>query len=415
MEAGCIQYDAQQAMKIAEGIARPRRVGSQAQVQVGRELAKTLEQTGYQVQAEAFRFTDALSAFLLLEITACQALLAITIWLYALGSPIQTVTAALLLLLLGLINRINRAAQKGSLVVEGRQPTAWARLCQRSGRAYQATNYVAKFPNPAAGECRAHLLLVAHYDSKSQRLPLAARMTLFFVGISGALLFAMLILLSPLLPGLATPALVMGGLALLAGGPLWFLGLGDDSPGAIDNASSVGVVVALAQALAKNPEVSRKLDLTILLTSAEEVSTMGAVAYVQRHEEELLHWARSHRLYVLNLDGVGVDGALRWVSRQTVPACDPCLRDLVRQAGVELGCEIRDFNLPGALYDHLPFAALGLDAGTLVAINRASMKVHTRRDSVDQLGLRGFQQAGQVALKVIQALLTLPNPKQPLP
>jgi Zn-dependent M28 family amino/carboxypeptidase len=211
----------------------------------------------------------------------------------------------------------------------------------------------------------------------------------------------------PLLPGLVTPALVMGGLVMFAGVPLWFLDLGDDSPGAIDNASSVGVVMELAQALANNPEVHCKIDLTILLTSAEEASTMGAVAYVQRHAKELRQWDKSNRLYVLNLDGVGVDGSLRWVGMgaRSTSHSEPRLLSLVDQACTELGYEIKDFYLPGALYDHLPFAELGLDAGTLVAVSRASLGIHTRKDSADQLNIRGFEQAGQVTLKVIRALL----------
>lgn len=406
MDAKSIQYNAQHALQIAVGIARPRRVGSQAESHVGQELADYLVGAGYQVQAEPFCFGNAHQVFLVLEIIACQVLVAVSIWLHAVGSPIQTVTAVLLLLLLGLINGLSRAVQEGSLVVEGYNPTAWSRLCQRLGTNFRATNYVARIPGSPAEEGVPHLILVAHYDSKSQRIPLAARMTLFFVGIGGALLFAGMILLTPLLPGLVTPALVMGGLALIAGVPLWFLDLGDDSPGAIDNASSVGVVVELARALAKNPEALHKIDLTILLTSAEEFSLMGAVAYVQRHEKELRRWARSSRLYILNLDGVGVDGSLRWVGsgRWAASTIGPSLLFLVHQACIELGYEIRSLNLPGALYDHLPFAGLGLDAGTLVAVSRASLVIHTRRDSADQLDLRGFEQAGQVVLKVIQAL-----------
>ena len=407
MDTEAIQYDARQALQIAAGIARPRRIGSQAEAQLGRDLATSLEQAGYQIQAEPFRFTDASSVFLLIEIIACQTLVAVSIWLHMVGSPVHVATAVLLILLLGLVSHLNRAVQGGSLVVEGRQPTPWARLCQRLGRAYQATNYVAKIPGSPGEASGTHLILVAHYDTKSQCIPLAARMTLFVIGSGGALLFAGMILLSPLLPGLVIPAFVMGGFALIAGIPLWFLDLGNDSPGAIDNASGVGVVMELAHTLAKAPEVSRKLDLTILLTSAEEASTMGAVAYVQQHAKELQGWATSSRLYVLNFDGVGVDGRLRWTGKgeRSVSTSASCLLYLVRQACIDLGCEIRSFNLPGALYDHMPFTGIGLDAGTLISVSRASLGVHTWRDSADQLNLRGFEQAGQVTLMAIQTII----------
>lgn len=407
MDIEAVHYDAKKALQIATGIARPRRVGSRALAHVGCELASTLEQAGYQVQAESFQFADACSAFLILEILAFQGFVALTIWLCAVRSPVRLATSLLLILMLAMFPGLNRRVQAGSLVVEGRKLSTWARLCQRLGRRYHASNYVAKMPVSSTAACDTHLLLVAHYDSKSQRIPLAARMTVFGLGIGGALLFAVLSLISTIEPGLTAPALAFGGLALLAGVPLWFLDLGDDSPGAIDNASSVGVVVELAQALFKHPEICRKLGLTILLTSAEEASTMGTVAYVQRHEVELRCWAKSRRVYVLNFDGVGVNGSLYWTGHTGLGASpsEPCLMCLVRQACEELDYKIKTFNLPGALYDHMPFAALGLDAGTLVAVGRASLGVHTRRDSADQLSLRGFARAGQVALKVIHALL----------
>lgn len=405
-------YDARKALQIAMHIARPRRVGSQAENQVGRELASRLEQIGFKIHAEPFRFSDASTIFLKLEIIACQALIAATIWLCASGSSIRSVTAALLILLLGLVSDLNRAVQQGSLV-RGKKQTAWRNLCQRLGRSYHGTSYVARLPHTYGGGNAIHLLIVAHYDSKSQRMPLAARIFLFALGMSGAMLFAILILFSSLMPVMVTPAMALGGLALLAGLPLWFLDLGDDSPGAIDNASGVGVVMELAHALANDPQIRSKLDLTVLLTSAEEVSTMGAVAYVQRHELELRHWEQSGHVYVFNFDGVGVNGPLRWVSKGELAALhsellEPRLVSLVRQACKDLGCKIKSFNLPGALYDHLPFAALGLQAGTLVAVSRASLGVHTRRDSADKLALAGFEQAGQVAMRVIEELVDSP-------
>jgi len=409
-----IHYEARQALQISRRISRPRLVGSQAEIQVGRELASRLDQAGFRVHAEPFRFHDASIVFLKLEVISCQVLVAATIWLYALGSSIPSVTAALLLLMLGLLARLNNAVRKGSLV-DGRKQTAWSSLCHRLGRSYNATTYVARMPDSSQGASATHLLIVAHYDSKSQRMPLAARIFLFSVGTVGAMLFAVLVLLSPLKPVLAMPAMALGGLALMAGVPLWFLDLANESPGAIDNASGVGVVMELARALANDPRVRSKLDLTVLLTSAEEVSTMGALAYVQRHETELRRLDRLGHVYVLNFDGVGVDGTLRWVGKgeRAASSSEPCLLCLVRQACKELGCKIRRFNLPGALYDHLPFAAIGLHAGTLVAVSRASLGVHTRRDSADQLALAGFEQAGQVTLKVIQALLDLPEPEKP--
>lgn len=417
MDLQTIGFDAERALQVASSIARPRLVGTDEEKQVGQQMAACLEAYGYQVQPEPFRFSDAHSVFLIGEILLCQLLIGATLWLNARESPVQSVTAVLVILFLGLISGLNRAVQEGSLAEDGKQGSAWSRFCQRVGRKFQATNYVARMPGQKTESSDLHLTLVAHYDSKSQRMPLAARMTFFILGMGGGLVFAVLILLSPILPALVTPALAFGGLALLAGVPLWFLDLGNESPGAIDNASSVGLVMQLAEALAQHPEICHQLDLTILLTSAEEASTMGAVAYVHRHEKRLRAQAKFGRAYVLNFDGIGVDGPLRWVGQagEIVDPSKPCLLCLVRQACIELGGEVKIFNLPGALYDHIPFSSLGLDAGTLVAVNRASLAVHTRGDTTEKLDVRGFQQSGQTVLKVIEALLKLPKLEHTVP
>jgi len=67
---------------------------------------------------------------------------------------------------------------------------------------------------------------------------------------------------------------------------------------------------------------------------------------------------------------------------------------------------LKRFRFVGALFDHVPFAQHGFDAVTLMAIGRASRSVHTPDDSIDKLHRRGFDQAGRVALKVIQQLTT---------
>jgi hypothetical protein len=58
------------------------------------------------------------------------------------------------------------------------------------------------------------------------------------------------------------------------------------------------------------------------------------------------------------------------------------------------------------MFDHMPFAQRGFDAVTLMAIGPASRSVHTPGDSIDKLHVRGFDQAGQVTLRVIEALAT---------
>jgi hypothetical protein len=133
----------------------------------------------------------------------------------------------------------------------------------------------AHLPRASAGRDELpHLYLVAHYDSKSQRMPLVVRIALFMLAISAGLMLVVLTLF-----GIFTVLyLPIGLLALAAAIPLLFLDVGNNSPGAIDNASSVGLVLHLAEVLAQRADWQNKLRLTILIPSAEEMTLMGSVA-----------------------------------------------------------------------------------------------------------------------------------------
>lgn len=134
---------------------------------------------------------------------------------------------------------------------------------------------------------------------------------------------------------------------------------------------------------------------------------MGSVAYAVEHEEMLREQDRSSALYVLNFDGVGVDGDLYYVghSRQPQNSDRISLLTRVQSACAELNLPLKRFGFVGALFDHMPFAQRGFDAVSLIAVGHASRSVHTPADAIDQLHVRGFDQAARVALRVIEKLI----------
>jgi hypothetical protein len=383
-----MNFNPEQALTYARAWSRPRRVGSGEEARVADEMVGLLESFGWRVRREAFEFVPLFNAVLILELLVGDILIALTLWGQA--TAWASAGAAGLLLLAASFGAINRAAQIGSLRVK------WPGL-----RKYKTANIVADWPTPM-NLALPMLYLVAHYDSKSQRLPLVWRMILFTVMLASAVLFAGLTLGQLLFPTLGAVATGAGWLALLAGIPLLFMqDTGNESPGAIDNASGAGLVAHLAECLAQSLDWQNKLRVRVLITSAEEFALMGAVAYMQAHEAELREQARGGGLYVLNFDGVGVKGKLCHVGH------DNRLLNWVEAAGRELNFPLGRFNLPGALFDHTPFAEAGFEALSLVTVGRASLAVHTRGDDVDKLDVEGFRQAGEVALRVIERLRDL--------
>ncbi len=134
---------------------------------------------------------------------------------------------------------------------------------------------------------------------------------------------------------------------------------------------------------------------------------MGSVAYAIEHEALLREQDHSGVLYILNFDGVGIDGELYYVghSRPLSNSARISLLAHVQRACAELNLPLKRFGFIGALFDHIPFAQRGFDAISLVVVGRASRSVHTPADAVDQLHVRGFDQAGRVALRVIEDLI----------
>lgn len=374
-----MNFDPSIALQYAASIARPRRVDSGEDDVVAGEIADRLRSFGYRVELEPFTFSNSLNILLSIEILLVLILLAS---IFLIGDRLKIVPAISILILVLAATPINPLARSIAL-------TNKFRFLKR----YSTSNIVAvlnDYIDPAAP----HLYLVAHYDSKSQRLPLVLRIALFSAALSSSLIFAAMTLLD-----LTSPITTLVGIsAILTGLPLLTLDMGNRSPGAIDNASGVGLVLHLAESLAQPTDWRNKIGITVLTPGAEEFSLMGSAAYVQRHAGQLDREA-SHA-HVLNFDGIGVDGDLRWIGQEGE------LSDLIRQACRDLNLKLGRFNMLGAVYDHLPFADRGLDAVSLIAVSPASRSIHTPRDSSDKLHVRGFDQAGRVALKVIENLTT---------
>ena len=139
---------------------------------------------------------------------------------------------------------------------------------------------------------------------------------------------------------------------------------------------------------------------------------MGAQAYVEMNEGMLGELAEKDGLYVLNFDGIGTQGKL---VLDKIPQKRPkngSLGDWVQDICAELNIPLGRFPPIGALMDHAPFAHHGFEAISLATAGRAAWNIHTRRDTVEQLHLSGFERAGSVALELIQRLAhkEIPSP-----
>jgi hypothetical protein len=164
------------------------------------------------------------------------------------------------------------------------------------------------------------LIFCAHVDS-GRALPIRNKLFLEFFSNSMNLLQRTAFLITAVsifvLLGLNIPAWLfwfVGIAGSLVGGALIVIDLFNQfahgnhySPGAIDNASGVGVCLALAEYLASNP--SKRLRFGFLFTGAEETGLHGAEAFASQFGQE------SGVKGVVNLDMIGAGDSICIVTK----------------------------------------------------------------------------------------------------
>ena len=220
--------------------------------------------------------------------------------------------------------------------------------------------------------------LVAHLDSKSQTVPMLARIaSMVALQLVSAVVLVMVIaaVLGAWFPFQAW--MLMATLGLAAGLPGVLCLVGNGSPGAVDNAT--GVVATL---LAATHEASPK-DLGILITSAEELGLAGARRWAM---------AAPKGIRVINADTFDEEGV--WRCMYTGPK--PSIARRAEAVGVQLGTAVRLGRIiPGILADNIAFSDVGIEAVTISRGNFSTLaRIHTWRDTSIALTGQGAARAG---------------------
>ncbi len=128
----------------------------------------------------------------------------------------------------------------------------------------------------SAGEPRLRLVVLAHHDSKSQSLTLPWRVGLTLAALAGALTLAGVLIAAA--AGAAPPPWLPPAAGLSAAAALLVLATlrnGNLSPGGVDNAGSVGVLLELARVLPGRTPAG--VELVFLSPGAEEDHMVGAM------------------------------------------------------------------------------------------------------------------------------------------
>ncbi|GAH19175.1 unnamed protein product [marine sediment metagenome] len=191
-------------------------------------------------------------------------------------------------------------------------------------------------------------------------------------------------------------SIVIGILTILN----FFNKVGNKSPGATDNATSVGTVIALSKYFKNNP--LENIDFTFLITGSEELNLGGAIDFIQKHKNEL----DKDITYFINYDLVGAHGVLRNVTSHGIPkkTTSTKLNELFRNSSKDLGIEIKEIYFPiGAAGDHMPIVNMGYKACVLASTG--SMKyVHSKKDTMSLVSKEGLNNIFSLSIEVANRL-----------
>jgi Zn-dependent M28 family amino/carboxypeptidase len=229
------------------------------------------------------------------------------------------------------------------------------------------------------------------------------------VAVSGAL-----IAVGGLLPA-GTAATVVRWLAFLTALPAAAYGLGmganlaggrfrpHPSPGAVDNGTSVAVLLALARQLHRRELPLERTAVTLLLTVGEEAQMQGALAYVRDRER----WPM--RVYVVNLEVMGQNGGyVLWEEDGTAMLrlpTNPALNQALERAVLATTGE-RPVRVPTVSSDAFAFLHRGIPATTLGSfdLELGGRGFHSALDNLDRVDLDRLAEAVEILSHFLQGV-----------
>ncbi|MFH1149368.1 MAG: M28 family peptidase [Actinomycetota bacterium] len=381
-------FDAGRAFHHIEMLARLRRLpGTPGEMEAQEYLAGAGEEMGLPLERQGFTYsTWPLTVFLPMICLGLAALSVIGSVTYLWGTAWTALPGGMLLL-----------AIYGSFRWSG----AFERFAASGGR-YLSANLVGHVPSSRS---KGTILLSAHYDSKSQLMPVVVRAALFMLGFFGAILLGLTLLVVGIMAAAGSDVLGSSAGFWVSLVPALFLVLlvfnftGNSSPGALDNASGEGVILEVARVLLSHP--LENFDVVVASFGCEEVGLVGSIRYLLDHEEEL----KERPFYMLNFDmpfspggrlflNTGFEVPPRWTSEH--------INDLARASSEKMGFEIRGIYLPvGAAADHMPWSKHGFEATGFVS---AATHVHRSTDDIEKINREALRRTGEVALSVVRLL-----------
>ena len=390
-----LTYDAKRAYHHITHLSFPRLVGSSGEAKAQDYIVQQFTALGLGVSRESFFFTKFPAEVLPRLLCGLFVPVVLSVPWFSERFPIPVCLACLLSLAVALLFTQWQKRFEGVYDV---------------GRKYHSENIVATNGRKPNDKTPA-LLFVAHYDSKSQVLPIAVRAVAYSIAIVGLIVLTIVMVVEvatvALFPDYITltwlPDFIVWSVSGITTLCLLILQINftqNHSPGGFDNASGVGVMLEVARVVMACDE---EKSITFLAAGAEEYGMCGALRYIQKHADEY----DQENTYVINLDGLGVGNGVNVVAGYGIPPVRMAnvLADQFHASGESLGIQVSERHLPiGVGLDSIPIASHGFETVTLTAgdVERVALKVHSKQDRCTLLNIESLQQVGELIIDVTE-------------
>jgi len=362
--------DENNAYRITERLAFPRLVGSEAEMKARDVVFDEFKNAGYdEVYRENFKTSMhnwMFTRYIFMPLGVSLILLGLSFY-YS-----NFLTLGLIVLVVVVITKMLGVVNASDIKLSG-----------KAKYNFDTENLYVKLK---ADKPKATVVFLGHWDSKSQTFPASIRVAIISIAAFGTMLLVFLYLILTVIriiypfnfPLLNNILFYSCTITAIIGALNYFNRTGNTSPGAIDNAASVGTVIELARYFKENP--LNNIDFVFLTPGSEELNLGGAKHFITTHKREF----DPKSTYFINFDGIGGTGLIRLITAYGIPrkTSSKKLNDLLLASSEELGVDAKVIYLPtGAWSDFMPIIQQGFEACWLAS--QGGLKyVHTPKDNM---------------------------------
>lgn len=370
-------------------LAFPRAMGSQGEKKAQDLIQKNIDRSSINVHSESFQYSHGLS--IVMRLMFVCALLSIVIFnLIANASPWFSLSAIMILAIpAGII---------GKNLLAFKIPN-W-------GEKQIGKNIVAEIP--AKDSERKTILLTAHYDSISSRIPTSIYKILFMLLGANAFFIGIVILMANIgdLAGLSNDYVEMlDQFTRYASIPAFMLILillinkkENKSHGACDNGTGIAILLRLLHIFSQSQSLKNS-SFKCIFTGAEELGLWGSRAFIERHGTWLEQ--RKSSIYIINVDMVGSEIAyLDKIGLISKKPLNHELNKIIQRSSEKLDIEVRAFgSMLGSSSDFAPFLLEGFEVCTFTSMK--DKQIHSGNDRIEYLSPERLEDAVHLLKEVI--------------